>query len=82
MIEIRRVGAELRQFLDGIPLEDGVTLDLLLPGGRWLTGTFEQGQGRRFVFAVGGGWERTAASPTVATLMLPASAVLRWPHHR
>jgi hypothetical protein len=53
-IEVRRVGEGVRHYLDDRPIEDGVTLDLLLAGQRWLTGSYRLMDGRGV--RVRGGW--------------------------
>lgn len=83
-LEERRDGEGVRRFLDGEPVLDGMTLDLLLPGGAWLTGAYRQVDGRLlFTVAVGGEWERVGGPPLEAmALIVPRAATFRWPETR
>ena len=71
--------------LDGRVVQDGTTLELLLPGGRWVEGTFRGGESSTPVLEIvlGGSWERSRGreEPVTAFVTLPDDAVLRW-HER
>ncbi len=65
--------------LDGEPVEDGITIDMLLPAGRWLTGAYRVVDRRVvFAFAVGGEWERSGDPPMEAiAIVVPRATIFR-----
>jgi hypothetical protein len=85
-LELQREAGRLHHYLDGRRVEPGQQVEVLLSGGRWLTGSYDwNGVEARWPglrFELGGSWERDPAAtprPPSGVMALHPDATLRWP---
>lgn len=85
-LELQKERGRYVHYLDGVRLEPGAKVELLLSAGRWIMGTYDwNGVEARWPglrFDLGGLWEREPNSvtrPPSGVMALHPDAVLRWP---
>ena len=75
----------LRHLLGGRPVSPGDTIEVSLPGERWLSGRYQwEGDACELpflVFHLGGDWEEfnPHSGAISVSIRLPTETVLRWP---